>query len=77
MTVSYYFSISTVLLVLDQVTKNRMSDLLPLCVPGYCQSIEILPVFKLTVYTTPVQRSVSWPTRVAGKEFSWWLSLWD
>ena len=49
MTVWYYFSISTVLLVLDQVTKNQMSDRLPLCVPGYCQSIEILPVFKLTV----------------------------
>jgi len=49
MTVWYYFSISTVLLVLDQVTKNQMSDRLPLCVPDYCQSIEILPVFKLTV----------------------------
>lgn len=45
----YYFAISAVLLVVDQVTKNYMSDLLPLCVPGYCQSIELLPVFKLTV----------------------------
>jgi signal peptidase II len=49
MTVWYYFAISAVLLFVDQVTKNYMSDLLPLCVPGYCQSIEILPVFKLTV----------------------------
>ena len=45
----YYFAISAVLLVVDQVTKNYMSDLLPLCVPVYCQSIELLPVFKLTV----------------------------
>jgi signal peptidase II len=37
------------LLVTDQVTKNYVTGLLPLCVPGYCQSIEILPVFKLTV----------------------------
>ena len=45
----YYFSISTVFLVVDQVAKNYMAGLLPLCVPGYCQSIEILPVFELTV----------------------------
>lgn len=45
----YYFAISAVLLVADQVTKNYMSGLLPLCVRGNCQSIEILPVFKLTV----------------------------
>lgn len=45
----YYFAISAVLLVADQVTKNYMSGLLPLCVPGRCQSIEVLPFFKLTV----------------------------
>ncbi|MBT5701685.1 MAG: signal peptidase II [Pseudomonadales bacterium] len=45
----YFFGISAVFLVLDQVTKNYMAALLPLCVPGYCQSIEILPFFKLTV----------------------------
>jgi len=49
MRVWYYFAISTMLLVTDQVTKNYVTGLLPLCVPGYCQSIEILPVFKLTV----------------------------
>ena len=45
----YFFSISAVLLVVDQLTKNYMSGLLPLCVPGYCQSIEVWPVFKLTI----------------------------
>ena len=45
----YFFSISAVLLVVDQLTKNYMSGLLSLCVPGYCQSIEVLPVFKLTI----------------------------
>mgnify|MGYP006074237395 FL=1 len=45
----YFFSISAVLLVVDQLTKNYMSGLLPLCVPGYCHSIEVLPVFKLTI----------------------------
>ena len=45
----YFFSISAVLLVVDQVTKNYMSGLLPLCVPSYCQSIEVWPVFKLTI----------------------------
>ena len=49
MTVWYYFSISTVFLVVDQLTKNFMAGFLPLCVPGNCQSIEVLPVFKLTV----------------------------
>lgn len=49
MTMWYYFAMSAVLLVADQVTKNYMAGLLPLCVPGNCQSIEILPIFKLTV----------------------------
>ena len=45
----YYFAVSAALAVADQVSKRIMSDTLPLCVPGYCQSIEVLPVFKLTV----------------------------
>ena len=44
-----YFAISFVLLLLDQASKQYMSSILPLCQPGYCQSIEILPIFKLTV----------------------------
>ncbi|HJN95940.1 MAG TPA: signal peptidase II, partial [Gammaproteobacteria bacterium] len=43
------FAISFVLLLLDQASKQYMSSILPLCQPGYCQSIEILPIFKLTV----------------------------
>ncbi len=44
-----YYLLSLCLLVLDQVTKKYMSSLLPLCEPGYCKSIEILPFFKLTI----------------------------
>ncbi len=44
-----YFGISIGLLLLDQATKKYMSSILPLCQPGYCKSLEILPVFKLTV----------------------------
>ncbi len=44
-----YFAISFVLLLLDQASKQYMSSILPLCQPGYCQSIEILPIFKFTV----------------------------
>jgi signal peptidase II len=44
-----YYSIVLVVLVLDQLLKQFISNLLPLCVPGQCQSIELLPVFRLTV----------------------------
>ena len=44
-----YYSLSFVLLFLDQATKIYMSSLLPLCQPGYCKSIEILPVFRFTI----------------------------
>ncbi len=44
-----YYAVSLGLLILDQVTKKYMSSLLPLCEPGNCRSIEILPVFKLTI----------------------------
>lgn len=45
----FYFSISIGVLLLDQLSKQYMSSILPLCKPGYCKSIEILPVFKLTI----------------------------
>lgn len=34
---------------LDQFLKWYMSDLLPLCVSGYCNTIELLPVFQFTL----------------------------
>ena len=37
------------IVVLDQALKNFMSSLLLLCEPGVCQSIQILPFFKLTL----------------------------
>lgn len=45
----YYFVIAAVLVLLDQWSKRFMSSLLELCVPGNCQSIEVLPVFQLTL----------------------------
>ena len=44
-----YYLISGVLIVLDQWSKRYMSSLLELCVPGNCQSIEVLPVFQFTL----------------------------
>ncbi len=44
-----YYLISVALIVLDQWSKRYMSSLLELCVPGNCHSIEILPVFQLTL----------------------------
>lgn len=45
----WYLLVSVVLLVLDQWVKSVMTAALPLCVPGYCQTIEVLPFFQLTV----------------------------
>ena len=45
----YYLAISLIWLVLDQAAKWFMVAILPLCVPGECHSIEVLPVFKLTL----------------------------
>lgn len=45
----HYFGISIAIVLLDQALKKYMSMLLPLCEPGYCRSIEILPVFQLTL----------------------------
>lgn len=44
-----YFAIAAVVVVFDQWSKRYMSELLNLCVPGNCQSIEILPVFQFTL----------------------------
>tara|TARA_R110001592_G_scaffold88258_1_gene259977 strand:- start:339 stop:842 length:504 start_codon:yes stop_codon:yes gene_type:complete len=44
-----YFVIAALLVALDQWSKWYMSDLLELCVPGRCHSIEILPVFQFTL----------------------------
>ena len=45
----HYFFVSGLIVVLDQALKNFMSSLLLLCEPGLCQSIQILPFFKLTL----------------------------
>ena len=44
-----YFAISFLFVVLDQWSKHYMSSILELCVPGRCESIEILPVFQFTL----------------------------
>ena len=45
----HYFVISALIVFSDQVAKKYMSSILPLCEPGACNSIEVLPVFKLMV----------------------------
>ena len=45
----HYFLISLMIVALDQWSKHFMSNLLPLCVRGHCESIEVLPVFKFTL----------------------------
>ena len=42
----FYF-VALIIVVLDQWSKRYMSALLDLCRPGLCETIEILPVFKL------------------------------
>ena len=44
-----YFCNTLLLFIADQILKWYMSATLPLCIPGRCDSIEILPFFKLTV----------------------------
>ena len=44
-----YFGLSIVIVIVDQFLKSYMSELLPLCEPGYCNSIEILPIFQFTL----------------------------
>ena len=45
----HYWIVSALVVMLDQWSKQFMTGLLPLCVRGRCESIEILPVFKLTL----------------------------
>ena len=45
----HYFFVSGLIVALDQALKNFMSSLLVLCEPAVCQSIQILPFFKLTL----------------------------
>lgn len=45
----HYFALSFMLIICDQLLKKYMSSILPLCQPGYCDSIQVLPIFKLTV----------------------------
>ncbi len=42
-----YVVLSVAVVILDQWSKRFMQELLPLCVRGQCESIEVLPVFKL------------------------------
>ena len=42
----FYF-VALIIVVLDQWSKRYMSELFDLCRPGLCETIEILPVFKL------------------------------
>ncbi len=44
-----FYALSAAIVILDQLLKIYMSNLLPLCRPGNCESIEILPVFQLTL----------------------------
>ena len=43
------YLIPLILIVLDQISKAYMSQLLTLCTPGNCHSIELLPVFQFTL----------------------------
>ena len=44
-----YFFLSLLVIIGDQWSKAFMTDLLPLCVAGNCQSIVLLPVFNFTL----------------------------
>lgn len=45
----WFYLISAGVILLDQGVKAYMGKILPLCEPGACPSIDILPVFKLTL----------------------------
>ncbi len=45
----WFYLISVAVVLIDQLLKAYMSQLLPLCVPYDCQSIEVLPVFQFTL----------------------------
>ncbi len=43
----HFYGVSLTLLLLDQLLKRYMTSILDLCVYGHCESIHILPIFKL------------------------------
>jgi signal peptidase II len=45
----WHFCLSLVVVIVDQGVKRWMSEMLTLCLPGSCKSVEILPVFQLTL----------------------------
>jgi signal peptidase II len=45
-----WIGLSAAIVLLDQLSKHYMSELLTLCEPGNCLSIVILPVFKFTLF---------------------------
>lgn len=45
----WFFALSAAIVLIDQGVKAYMGDILPLCIPGRCPSIEVLPVFRLTL----------------------------
>ncbi|MFT7220739.1 MAG: signal peptidase II [Candidatus Azotimanducaceae bacterium] len=49
MNIAYHWIVVGLLFVADQWSKSAMSERFPLCVPGRCETLEVLPVFKLTV----------------------------
>jgi len=49
MHMAYHWIVVGLLVVADQWSKLAMSERFPLCLAGRCETLEILPVFKLTV----------------------------
>ena len=49
MSAAPWYAASLFLMLLDQWVKQVIVNLLALCVPGHCESIDILPFFKLTL----------------------------
>ncbi|MBO6556485.1 MAG: lipoprotein signal peptidase [Pseudomonadales bacterium] len=45
----HYWTVTALIVALDQWSKSYMSELLQLCVRGRCESIDVLPIFKLTL----------------------------
>ena len=45
----FYYLVSFLIVILDQALKKYMTSILPLCEYGSCDSIHILPIFKLTM----------------------------
>ena len=48
-----YFFLVVAFVVTDQLLKEIIVNILPLCVPGYCESIEVVSFFKLTLLHNP------------------------